>query len=63
MPFVMKVLAPFSTHVSPWRTADVRTPATSLPVFGSVMARAPMSSPRTMPGSQRFFCSSFARDR
>ena len=63
MPLVMKVFAPFSTHVSPWRTAVLRTPATSLPVFGSVMARAPISSPRTMPGNQRCFCSSLARDR
>ena len=33
-------------------------PTRSLPVFGSVIAIAPIRSPVTMPGSQRCFCSS-----
>ena len=32
--------------------------ARSLPMPGSVMATAVMSSPEAMPGSQRAFCSS-----
>ena len=38
--FEMKVLAPFSTHASPARTAVVWMAATSLPAPGSVMAKA-----------------------
>ena len=53
MPFVMNVFEPFTIHASPRCTAEVRTFATSLPVFGSVMARAPINSPRTIFGNHR----------
>src|SRR5579875_1423354 len=43
--------------------AVVRTAARSLPVSGSVMAIAVTNSPVHIPGSQRRFCFSVARDR
>jgi hypothetical protein len=51
-------LAPFSTHPSPSRTARVAMLAGSLPAFGSVSPKQPISSPAAMPGSQCCFCSS-----
>ena len=63
MPLVMNVLAPLTTYVSPWRTARVFTPPRSLPAFGSLIPIAPISSPVTIPGSHRSFCSSEARPR
>ena len=49
---------PLTTISLPFGSAVVFTPCRSLPVPGSVMAMAPMSSPFAMRGSQRFFCSS-----
>ena len=57
MPLVMKVFDPFSTYSSPSSTAVVAMPARSLPVPGSVIAMAVMSSPDAMPGSHRCACS------
>ena len=58
MPLVMNVFDPFSTYTSPSRTAVVAMLARSLPVPGSVIATAVISSPEAMPGSQRAACSS-----
>ena len=58
MPFVMNVLEPLTTYRSPSRIAVVDIDARSLPMPGSVMAMAVMSSPLAMPGSQRACCSS-----
>ena len=63
MPLVMKVLAPSTTHSSPSRTAVVAIADRSEPAPGSVIAIAVISSPDTMPGSQRARCSSVARSR
>ena len=60
MPFVMKVLAPFTTYSPSLRAAVAEIPARSEPVPGSVIAIAAISSPFTSPGSQRCFCSSVA---
>ena len=51
MPLVMKVLLPLMTQSSPSRTAVVRMPCRSLPVPGSVIAIAVMSSPRATAAS------------
>ena len=59
----MKVLAPFSTYVSPSRTARVCTLARSEPVPGSVMQMPRSISPRIAGGSQRRFCSSVPQVR
>ena len=61
MPFVMKVLEPLITYSSPSRRAVVRSALRSLPACGSVSANAPMSSPVTILGNQRCFCSSVPR--
>src|SRR5881628_3498751 len=57
--FEMKVLAPFSTHPSPARTAVVWMAATSLPAPGSVMAKAAQCGrSRSRNGARkRSFCS------
>src|SRR5213592_3844225 len=57
--FEMKVLAPFSTHASPARTAVVWMAATSLPAPGSVMAKAAQCGrSRSRNGARkRSFCS------
>ena len=44
--------------MSPSRIALVVIDARSEPIPGSVIATAVMSSPDTMPGSHRCFCSS-----
>jgi hypothetical protein len=44
--------------LSPSRIARVRIALRSLPPPGSVRPSAPTISPDTMPGNQRFFCSS-----
>ena len=46
LPCVMKVFEPFSTQLSPSRTAVVRVAAASLPAPGSVSPHAPICSPR-----------------
>ena len=61
MPLLMKVFWPFSTISSPDSTAVVFIAARSLPVFGSVMAIAVMTSPETQPGRYLRFCSSEAK--
>jgi hypothetical protein len=61
MPLVMNVFAPLSTHPSPSLTARVLMPCRSLPVPGSLIAIAVISSPLQKPGSQRCFCSSVAK--
>jgi len=60
-PDEMNVLEPLMIQSSPSRTAEVRMPARSLPAPGSVIATARINSPLTIPGIQRFFCSSVAR--
>src|SRR6266436_2540312 len=57
--FEMNVLAPFSTHASPARTAVVWMAATSLPAPGSVMAKAAQCGrSRSRNGERkRSFCS------
>ncbi len=57
-PLVMNVFWPLSTYPLPLRLAVVRICCRSEPVPGSVIAMAPISSPRAMPGSQRTFCAS-----
>ena len=63
IPLVMKVFEPLSTQWSPSRTAFVLMPCRSLPVPGSVIAIAEISSPDANPGSQRCFCSSLVNSR
>ncbi len=46
LPCVMKALEPFSTQLSPSRTAVVRIAAASLPEPGSVRPQAARRSPR-----------------
>ena len=58
MPLVMKVLAPLTTYSSPSRIAVACIEARSEPTPGSVIAIAVISSPATIPGSQRWRCSS-----
>ncbi len=57
-PLVMKVFCPFTTSSLPFLIAVVRTPCRSLPVPGSVMAMAAITSPLAILGSQVRFCSS-----
>ena len=54
----MKVFCPLTTSSLPWRSAVVRIACRSLPVPGSVMAIAVITSPLAMRGSQARFCSS-----
>ena len=61
MPLVMNVFAPSTTQPPSTRTPDVRMPRRSLPVPGSVIAIAPISSPAAILGSHRCFCSSLPR--
>jgi hypothetical protein len=64
MPLVMNVFDPLSTQLpSSCLTARDLMPCRSLPVPGSVMAMAVISSPEQNPGSQRCFCSSVASRR
>ena len=56
-PLVMNIFEPLITYWSPSRTARVRMPFRSDPAPGSVIAIAPISSPRAIRGSQRLFCS------
>ena len=58
LPWVMNVLAPLRTQVSPSRTATVRVPAASLPADGSVRPQAPSISPLASGGRKRAFCAS-----
>ena len=58
MPLVIKIFEPFSTHSSPSRIALVRIPCTSDPAPGSVIAKAPTTSPLAIRGNQCAFCSS-----
>ncbi|MNV60402.1 hypothetical protein D3C71_1528630 [compost metagenome] len=48
--FVMKHFSPFSTKLSPSRTAVVRRAVASEPACGSVRAKQPVSSPDAMRG-------------
>src|SRR5215207_2662362 len=57
----MNVLDPSTTHPPPTRRARVRTAATSEPASGSVMASAPIASPRSAGTSQRRFCASLPK--
>ena len=57
MPEVMKVFAPLTTHPPSTFLPVVRMPCRSLPVPGSVMAIAAISSPLHRRGSQRACCS------
>ena len=57
-PLVMKVFWPLTTSSLPLRSAVVRIACRSLPVPGSVMAMAVITSPLAMRGSQVRFCSS-----
>ena len=57
-PLVMKVFCPFTTSSLPFLSAVVRTPCRSLPVPGSVMAMAAITSPLAILGNQVRFCSS-----
>ena len=52
-PFVMKHLAPFSTHSSPSSSALVCCPDASVPAFGSVRPKAPSFLPDSSSG--RYF--------
>ncbi|MNN48556.1 hypothetical protein D3C81_1630420 [compost metagenome] len=61
VPLEMKVLAPLMTYSSPSSTARVFTACRSEPVFGSVIATAPMASPAAIFGSQASFCSWVAK--
>ncbi len=51
-PLLMKVFWPLMTHSSLSRRAVARMALRSLPMPGSVMAMAPIISPRAMRGSQ-----------
>ncbi len=53
----MNVLAPLTSQPPSTRWARVRTEATSEPASGSVMASAPIFSPRIAGSSQRSCCS------
>src|SRR5215213_8535952 len=53
----MYVLAPLTTQPPSTRTARVRVDATSEPASGSVIASAPIFSPRIAGSSQRSTCS------
>ena len=57
-PFVIHILAPFSTQSPPSRRAAVRIEPGSLPESGSVRPKHPSTSPVTMRGSHSCFCSS-----
>ena len=57
-PLVMKVFCPLTTSSLPWRSAVVRIACRSLPVPGSVMAMAVITSPLAIRGSHVRFCSS-----
>jgi len=61
--FVIKVLVPLRTHLSPFLTAFVLMEAASEPASGSVRPKQPMSSPLMMPGRYFFFCSSVPKRR
>ena len=60
-PLVMNILVPLMTKPSPSRCAVVLMAATSEPASGSVTAMAVSTSPVTIPGSQRAFCSSLPK--
>ena len=54
---VMKRLVPLITKSPPSRRAEVRIPAASEPLSGSVNANEVITSPLATPGNQRLFCS------
>ncbi len=58
VPLVMNIFRPFSTQVSPSRTARVVIPATSEPASGSVSAIAPIFSPLIAGRRYRSFSAS-----
>ena len=55
---VVQIFDPFSTHCSPSRVAVVTAPAASEPPPGSERNWAQTSSPRSIGGMWRRFCSS-----
>ncbi len=55
-PWVVKVLAPLSTHPPSTRSARVRVPAASDPAPGSVRLQAPILVPDASGVSQRCLC-------
>src|SRR5689334_20739662 len=58
LPALMNCLRPVRRQPSPSFVAVVAMLPTSLPACGSVIATAPLRSPRTTGGTQRRFCSS-----